>query len=121
MTPCAGAREIGMAGEREAERFYEEQGFEIVARNFRCGRVGEIDLIVRKGDFFVFAEIKTRRGEAFGGGLYSLSAKKKNSMRRTAGFFIDSVLPASSKGLLFRFDLVCVESDGIQLVADILR
>ena len=121
MTEPLGTHEIGAAGERAAERFYEEQGYEIVARNFRCGRVGEIDLIVRKGDFFVFAEIKTRSGDAFGGGIYSLSEKKKNRMRRTAGFFIDSRLPASLKGLLFRFDLVCVGPEGIELVQDILR
>ena len=121
MTENRGAHELGAAGERAAERFYEEQGYEVVARNYRCGRVGEIDLIVRKGDFFVFAEIKTRRGDAFGGGIYSLNAKKKSSMRRTAGFFIDSELPASSKGLLFRFDLVCVGPEGIELIADILR
>ena len=121
MTVDCGAHELGTAGERAAERFYADQGYEIVARNFRCGRVGEIDLIVRKGDFFVFAEIKTRSGDAFGGGLYSLSAKKKNRIRRTAGFFIDSAIRSSGKGLLFRFDLVCVGPEGIELVEDILR
>ena len=114
-------RELGAEGERAAGRFFEEHGFEIVARNFRCGRTGEIDLIVRKGDFFVVAEIKARTSEAFGGARFSLSERKKNRMRRTAGFFIDRTIPPLPRDTLFRFDLVCVGPEGIELVQDILR
>ena len=92
-----------------------------VARNFRCGRVGEIDLIVRKGDFFIFAEIKARMTESYGGALYAISEKKKNRMRRTAGYFVDSSVPPLPRGSVFRFDLVSVGDDGVEWIPDIIR
>jgi putative endonuclease len=39
---------LGAAGEAQAAAWYEANGYEIVARNWRC-RDGEIDLIVRLG------------------------------------------------------------------------
>jgi putative endonuclease len=121
MNGPGGNKELGDSGERAAEVFFAGQGFEVVARNFRCGRVGEIDLIVRKGDFFVFAEIKTRSSAAFGGAVYSLSQKKKNRMRKTAGFFIDSARPQLPRESVFRFDLVSIGPDGIEWIQDIIR
>lgn len=52
-------RETGRMGERAAEFYYRLKGYQIVERNFRT-RQGEIDLIVRRGETLVFAEVKTR-------------------------------------------------------------
>jgi putative endonuclease len=53
--------ELGAAGERRAALHYRLRGFSIVGRNVRLGR-GEIDLIARRGELLVFAEVNTRRG-----------------------------------------------------------
>lgn len=51
--------ELGKRGEAIAASFYESQGFQIVAKNFRC-KFGELDLVVKKKEHLVFVEVKTR-------------------------------------------------------------
>ena len=50
---------LGKTGERLAENYLRKKGFRVLEKNFRS-RHGEIDLIVEKGDFLVFVEVKTR-------------------------------------------------------------
>ena len=55
-------RLLGAAGEEAAARFYIDQRFRVLARNWRAGRFAEIDLIVQApSGLIVFAEVKTRR------------------------------------------------------------
>ena len=49
--------EKGRKGEEEAAVFFGALGYTVVERNYRGPR-GEIDLIVRKDDELVFAEVK---------------------------------------------------------------
>jgi putative endonuclease len=55
----------GRYGEELAATFLEDQGFKIVARNFRYGHA-EIDLIARREKWMLFIEVKTRAGAAYG-------------------------------------------------------
>ena len=56
----------GTLGEVRAEQHLAAQGFEILAHNYRIPGA-EIDLIARKGELLVFAEVKLRkRGAAYG-------------------------------------------------------
>ncbi len=55
----------GNKGETLAARYFKSTGYEIIARNFRHGRA-EIDLIVRKDDWVLFVEVKTRQSTDFG-------------------------------------------------------
>lgn len=57
--------QIGRKGENLAADYLAKQGFEIVARNYRYGK-GEIDLIVKREDWLLFIEVKTRSSFAFG-------------------------------------------------------
>lgn len=54
-------QEVGRRGEDTAADFFRTQGYEVVARNWKC-RGGEIDLIVRKGNEMRVVEVKARRG-----------------------------------------------------------
>ena len=52
--------EAGRTGEAVAARYYQKQGCELVAHNYRT-RMGEIDLILREPDgTLVLCEVKTR-------------------------------------------------------------
>lgn len=55
----------GKEAENLAADFLKQQGYEIVARNYRYQR-SEIDLIVRKENWLVFVEVKMRSSDAFG-------------------------------------------------------
>jgi putative endonuclease len=55
----------GSNGENMAAEFLVQKGFEIVARNYRYKRA-EIDLIVTRGDWLLFIEVKTRSSSAYG-------------------------------------------------------
>jgi len=47
-------RVLGKKGEEEAEVFFRSQGFDIISRNFRFGKKGEIDLIAFKDGLLLF-------------------------------------------------------------------
>ena len=51
-------RTLGAEGEDLAAKWYEDDGYEILERNWRR-REGEIDLIVRRGRTVAFCEVKT--------------------------------------------------------------
>ena len=53
-------RELGIDGERAAERFLRRLGYTIVERNYRCP-LGEIDLVALDRRTIVFVEVKTLR------------------------------------------------------------
>ncbi|WP_432041750.1 YraN family protein [Streptomyces cadmiisoli] len=53
-------RALGAYGEDLAARRLVEAGMTVLARNWRCGRTGEIDIVARDGDVLVVCEVKTR-------------------------------------------------------------
>ncbi|MFF3245191.1 YraN family protein [Streptomyces sp. NPDC002870] len=57
---------LGRYGEDLAARLLAEAGMTVLARNWRCGRAGEIDIVARDGDAVVVCEVKTRRAGMYG-------------------------------------------------------
>ncbi|MDD5164906.1 MAG: YraN family protein, partial [Patescibacteria group bacterium] len=51
---------LGNLGEDLAVEFLEKQGYKIIERNLKTGRVGEIDIIARKDGELIFIEVKTK-------------------------------------------------------------
>jgi putative endonuclease len=97
---------LGSAGEDAAARWYEERGYRIVARNWRC-RIGELDLVVARDDLLVICEVKTRAGLAFGRGYEAVTAKKQTKIRAVAEAFLDTT---GGRPNSIRFDVASVES-----------
>ncbi len=58
-------QQVGKVGEAVAAAWLQARGDRIVGRNVRTP-YGEIDLIVRRGERWVFVEVKTRTSSAFG-------------------------------------------------------
>jgi putative endonuclease len=104
---------LGSAGEDAAARWYEEHGYRIVARNWRC-RIGELDLIVARDDLLVICEVKTRAGPAFGGGYEAVTARKQAKIRAVAEAFLLSAKPRPNST---RFDVASVEAGSSGRVA----
>jgi putative endonuclease len=85
MTPA----ELGALGERLAAEHLEGLGLRVLARNWRCER-GELDLIAAdpQARTVVFAEVKTRTTDRFGGLAEAVTADKVRRLRRLAGLWL---------------------------------
>lgn len=103
-------RSKGMLAESLACDYLTTQGLELVERNF-YSKSGEIDLIMRQNQAWVFVEVRHRSARHFhqyGNGAISINAKKKRRLLLTAGFYIQSRnLPES----LVRIDVVDVTGE----------
>jgi len=58
-------RQKGRLGEKKAMTYLINHGYTIVDINYYC-RYGEIDIIAKKGGYFVFVEVKARSSSAYG-------------------------------------------------------
>jgi putative endonuclease len=72
---------FGLAGERAAEAELVRAGFRVVARNQRT-RFGEIDLVCRDRDEYVFVEVKTRRAGSFVAAAEAVDRRKLGRLAR---------------------------------------
>lgn len=81
-------KQIGDFGEDAAVDFLENSGYEILERNFRL-KFGEIDIIAEKNGCTVFAEVKTRRSNAFGEPSEYVDYKKQQRIKMTAAVYAD--------------------------------
>ncbi|MGB3895152.1 YraN family protein [Mycolicibacter sinensis] len=81
--------ELGALGEQLAVDHLLEQGWTILARNWRC-RYGELDVIAADpaARAVAFVEVKTRTGDGFGGLAYAVSPEKVRRVRRLAGLWL---------------------------------
>ncbi len=81
-------RELGTMGEQAAITYLEKRGYEIIAKNFRVGRMGEIDIIGQDGDTLCFIEVKTRSSVLFGTPAQAVSPSKQATIRRLSQIYM---------------------------------
>ncbi len=78
---------FGKKGEEIAGRFLTSRGYRILDRNFRTPR-GEIDLIVLDGEYLVFVEVKSRRGNRFGAPQDAVDRRKQEHLIKASQFYM---------------------------------
>jgi putative endonuclease len=96
--------ELGIRGERIAERHLVARGMTLLDRNWRCPQ-GEIDLVLRDGDVLVVCEVKARSSEVCGSPHEAVTAEKLGRLQRLALHWMEAhdVHPVE-----VRIDLVAV-------------
>ena len=99
-------RRIGAFQEQLAAAFLTQHGVRIIARNFRNGRAGEIDLIGYDADVLVFFEVKYRSCAGSGDPAEAVTPSKQRSICRTARFYIASRHLSAENPM--RFDVVAI-------------
>lgn len=77
----------GERGELLALKAMEKKGYKLIRRNYIC-KLGEIDLIMRKGKQLVFVEVKSRDVGSYGRPMESINAQKLKKIERTAQLFL---------------------------------
>ena len=101
-------KSVGYYYEQRAEKFLCKQGLIFCSRNYHC-KMGEIDLIMRDKQTFVFVEVRYRASMAFGGALASVHAQKQAKIRQAAQhFFVHQKLNIHQQ--FCRFDIVAFEN-----------
>lgn len=80
-------RNIGSFYEDQAIEYLENNGFDIIERNFHCD-IGEIDVIARKMSIIRFIEVKYRKNSKFGGATYAINQQKLKKIYKIAQFYI---------------------------------
>jgi putative endonuclease len=109
-------RALGAEGEALAARWYEDNGYEILDRNWRR-REGEIDLIARRGKTVVFCEVKARSTDRFGSGAESVLEAKQRRIRRLAARWLSELTPASGRSRVeVRFDVVSITAGQVEVI-----
>jgi len=107
-TPGRDSRQtLGRAAEGAACRHLKARGMQVVERNYRALR-GELDIICKDGDDWVFVEVKARTSDAFGGAAYSVPPAKRRQVAKVARHYL------AARGMLdrvgCRFDVVLVDA-----------
>jgi putative endonuclease len=111
-------RVLGAEGEESAAQWYEDQGYEVLERNWRR-REGEVDLIVRRGKTVAFCEVKTRSSDRFGTGAESVLEAKQRRIRRLASRWLSELTPASGRARVeVRFDVVSITAGRVEVIED---
>ena len=95
------SRRLGRWGEEQAAKYLRLRGYSVLEMNYSC-RLGEIDIIARRGRYIVFAEVKLRKDAAFAEAKEFVTAAKQRRIVATAQMYL------STKGIELqpRFDVL---------------
>lgn len=80
-------RRFGIIGEKIAQGYLVNKGYEIIESNFYTKR-GEIDIIAKKEKCIFFVEVKTRSNLKFGTPAMAVNTNKQKNIKSTAKIFL---------------------------------
>lgn len=80
---------IGMQGEKFATNYLLSIGYKILERNFSC-KQGEIDIIAKEKQEYVFIEVKTRQNFHYGTPAQAVTQKKQKNIWNATKYYIYS-------------------------------
>jgi len=99
-------QQLGKWGENQAYAYLLRKKYKIIERNFRASNFGEIDIIAKKNNEYIFVEVKTKRNQHFGLPEEELTGDKKKKLDFAIYYYLET------KGLYnerWRFDFIALE------------
>ncbi len=81
-------RYVGAIGEEIAEEYLKKNNYEILEKNFRYRRLGEIDIISREMNYICFVEVKTRSSLEYGYPREAVNRKKQDNIKKLAQIYL---------------------------------
>jgi putative endonuclease len=98
------SKKLGNRGEEIACDFLKQQGLEIIARNY-TNKIGEIDIICREADIFVFIEVKTKMGDKLGAPEEMVGLRKQKKLKQISQmYFVENEIEPN-----YRIDVIAVD------------
>ena len=79
--------ELGKEGENYATEYLKNKGYKILQRNFSC-KQGEIDIIAKEKEEYVFIEVKTRQNFHYGSPAESVTGGKQKHIWKATKYYI---------------------------------
>ncbi len=104
-TPEKTTRKIGSDAETMAMAYLEKKGLALLTRNYHCRR-GEIDLIMRDGNFLVFIEVRYRKNNLYGSAAESVTRQKQHRLLTTASYYLQNEKYNADSAC--RFDVISI-------------
>lgn len=89
LMPKTTRQSLGQRGEQLAADQLTTLGYSIMDRNFYCG-VGEIDIVARRSDLWIFVEVRTRRGRKYGTPEESITPRKRAHLIAAAQTYLQA-------------------------------
>lgn len=105
---------LGNLGEDIAARYMKKKGYKIIERGYKC-KLGEIDIIARKGKKLIFAEVKYRSSNSFGGPVSAVGITKQ---KRLVGASIFYLKKRKIKPDEISFDVIAIIGDDVEHITD---
>ncbi len=103
----------GNEGEKRACDFLKSKGFLIIERNWRT-KGGEVDIIVQKGEYLVFVEVKTLPNGTLDMIQRELNYQKQQRIIKTSKRFLLKHRQYSNSYI--RFDVIVMDMPGFDEV-----
>lgn len=110
---CSQNQVFGNQGEDRAVAYLKRKGYRIEDRNWRYKHT-EIDIVARKGQLWVFVEVKSRKSLKYGFPEENIHSGKIESVQKAALAYL-----SDKKGIPdIRFDVVAICADGYKVKID---
>lgn len=78
---------IGKDGEEIASNYLLQNGYQILKRNFYT-KQGEIDIIAKEKDEYVFIEVKTRKNKEYGEPIDAIDKNKIKHLKKAISYYL---------------------------------
>ena len=104
------AKRIATRGEDLAVRYLESKSYRVLARNFRAGRAGEIDIIARAPDeILAFIEVKTRTTDGIVYGIPEVGFEAVDYRKQMKIYAVsDAYLKLSDERGRWQYDVIVI-------------
>ncbi len=102
-------KQKGNLGETIAIKYLTNKGYEILEHQYRTYK-GEIDIICKYKNYYIFVEVKYRKDLKMGSPLESINYKKISKIKNVANYYIFKNKLTGN----FRFDVIGILDKEIQ-------
>jgi putative endonuclease len=117
--PKTTRQSLGQRGEQLASEHLLTLGYSVIDRNYHCA-LGEIDIVARRDDLWIFVEVRTRRGRKYGTPEESITPRKRAHLIAAAQTYLQA---KDIRDVNWQIALVAIEfgSTGQLLRVDVIE
>jgi putative endonuclease len=95
-------KDLGFFGEEQASNYLKDNGYKILVRNFYSYQ-GEIDIVAKDKDEYVFCEVKTRTNFKYGRPIEAVNYYKKKHILSATNYYL---YKNNMNNIFVRFDII---------------